>query len=61
MTPERPMSANAEKVLLFEYIAFNGAQQIATQMAIFGKITGLDEAAVAAAYAEAEDAGMIER
>jgi hypothetical protein len=70
MAEDKPtLSPNAQKVLLWQYALLKGIPETfrgkvdpcAVQMAFFQEITGLTEFEVAAAYAEAEDAGMIER
>lgn len=69
MATEKQLSPNAEKVLLFEYVRLKGIPEMfqqktdpcAVQMAVFGRITGMSEQDVANAYAEAQDAGLIDK
>lgn len=59
------LTPNAERALLFEYVLAKGLpteeDNASSQMAMFGRISGLSEAEVCAAYAELEDKGMVEK
>jgi hypothetical protein len=58
------LSANAERALLFQYVLNQGrlpAWSNGDEIKIFMRISALGEAEAVAAYAELEDAGMIDR
>jgi len=63
------LTDKAERALLFLYVLKKGlppnwqgkTEELDVQLAVFGKISGISEPDVASAFAELEDAGMVDR